>query len=393
MKRLIAFALAASALWACSIEDKPSERINTEMRLFENEISVPIGSIGPLTMETIFGKIKEINGIGEVLGQVLSIADNGNIEFRNEGQILNINVYELEKEAGDVSAPFTWDAGYEHVTIGGPVAFLHFVGMGPVHQHLDIYASNPLSKNVPVKSNATAKAYDSSYSPVAEMVLEQLSSFTLPRRSTDELIASIDFTEGTGGAFSGLTFEFFSLDLPANPSSNIYNTSDNLFFAFNYKYSCSLASTGKEFEFKAVDGIINGSTLPVGQFGLKQCEVSVVLENSLPIAAQIQNLKAYKRNPEVTDPDASDYYIEDENIRIEPVTIDVAGGSVENPAQTVIRLKVAAEEGTIPDIPAVGAIITVHSQPGSEGALVSSKGGIYVKSSSAKISGGITIKK
>ncbi len=125
--------------------------------------------------------------------------------------------------------------------------------------------------------------------------------------------------------------------------------------------------------------------LPIGKYKLKKCEISVDVESTIPLAVSINNIRVLKQKASETDPDTVD-----ENIQITS-DIKVAGGSIDKPAVTPVKLTIEALEGTVPDINGMLLDFVVSSQPGIGDIALTADQGIVVKSSSAKLSGGITI--
>ena len=91
----------------------------------------------------------------------------------------------------------------------------------------------------------------------------------------------------------------------------------------------------------------------------------------------------------------SDSYVVTGTTTINTITvtsgITVAGGTPQKPSTTVIKLALEAASGTIPDIPELMLDLKLEAQPDLGTVPLSTKQGLYVKSSSARICGGITI--
>lgn len=362
-----------------------SKGISKEVTLFENEISVPVGSIGPLTIGSILSSLGSVQGIGTLVSSYIKQDAEGSLTLRDSSDIFRINVYELEKKAGDVSAPFTWNAGFQTTSIGGMAGALGFLGLKTVNQQVKITASNPLYNDVTFrcKPSVTCRAADftTSYSGPIEGMSERQLKF----RTYNEQIAEIKIPSDISDVISSITLEDLAFDLPANPSTKTDPRSNNLFFHFSYNYTCTVA-VGETFKLVPVDGPIKGVNLPIGPYKVKKCRVNVELQNTLPLAVTIENLKALLPE-EIRDEEI----MVDENILISPETISIEGGSLENPATTNLTLELEAADGTLPDISGLRAKVTVASQPGLGTVGLSARQGLYVKSASAVISGGITI--
>ena len=69
----------------------------------------------------------------------------------------------------------------------------------------------------------------------------------------------------------------------------------------------------------------------------------------------------------------------------------IGAGSMENPATTSVTVSIEALEGCIPDIGELLLDIQLTGAPGLEKVALTTRQGIQIKSSSAVVSGGITI--
>ena len=117
MKRYLILSLIAfPLLWSCSNMDYDiSEGFSKEVTLFEEEISVPIGNIGPFTISSTLGGVSKVPGIGGLIGEYIKESEDGSLVMENSGDIFKASVYELEKQIGNVSAPQVWDAGFHRI--------------------------------------------------------------------------------------------------------------------------------------------------------------------------------------------------------------------------------------------------------------------------------------
>ena len=362
-----------------------SKGISKEVTLFENEISVPVGSIGPLTIGSILSSLGSVQGIGTLVSSYIKQDAEGSLTLRDSSDIFRINVYELEKKAGDVSAPFTWNAGYQSTGIGGMAGALGFLGLKTANQHVTVTTSNPFYSSLSFKCKPSVSCRAADFSTSYTAPIEGLESKTLGQRCYNEQIADFRIPANINDVISSISMEDLSFDLPSNPTSLIDSRSNNLFLHFSYKYTCSVA-IGETFKLIPIDGPIKGVKIPIGAYKVKDCRVSVEIQNTLPLAVTIENVQALL--PEEV---RSDELMVDGNITISPETITIAGGTLENPATTTLTLQISAEDGTLPDIEGIRAKLTVASQPGLGTVALSGSQGLYVKSASALISGGITI--
>ena len=84
-----------------------SEGLNTELTLFEEEVSVPVGKIGPFTLSTVLDRLSAVEGIGTLLSDYIKVDHDGALYLEDSETFYRDNIYEVERSTGDVSAPFT----------------------------------------------------------------------------------------------------------------------------------------------------------------------------------------------------------------------------------------------------------------------------------------------
>lgn len=367
---------------ACSKKEYDlSDGLNKEMTLFGEEISIPIGSIGPLTLEYAMGSIGKIEGLGSIVAEYIKEDPDGTLYLEDKGDIYRNNIYEIEKEMGDVSENRTWSAGDQSGYVGGMVGMLGFINIMPCSQSLTISASNPLRVDVPASCSAAVGCSGASGS--TSIPLDALNNVTLKKRTTEEIF-SLSFPDDVSSTVSSITLSNLSLEMPANPTSKIADKTGDLFLAFSYYYKCGI-TVGEKFSFPLTNISTGQINLPLSKYELKKCEVELELENTIPMSVTIDNVRVLKPRES-----KSDEAVVDENITITS-GITVAGGSPQKPATTNIKLTVEAASGVIPDIPELLLDLKLNAQPDLGIVPLSTKQGVYVKSSSAKLSGGITI--
>ena len=381
MKRYILFLIALPLIAACSHPEYDiSEGFNKEITLFGDEISAPLGSIGPLTIGSTLNGLSQIPDLGGLVSQYIKEAEDGSLVMDDAGSIFQINVYELEKRLADPSTPQTWTTGYQSGFMGGMVSMLGFIGLKAANQKVVITAKNPLYSEVPAKAAASYNCMGSDGYFTGQ--IDGLGEFKMKRGTSD--IATFSVPDNVTAPLSSITLSSLSLDLPGDPVSYVSDKNGNLIFELGYKYTGGIA-IGDSFSFPLTNFSPSNVKVEIGKYKLSKCEVTVELESTVPLQVEISNIRVLKHKDSESDPD-----VVDENILVGP-GITVAGGSLEKPAVTPINLTVEALEGTIPDIEGLLLDLKVSAQPGLGTVPLSAKQGVFVKSSSARLSGGITI--
>lgn len=382
MNRFIFLVALALCVAACSHKEYDlSEGLNKEITLFGDEISIPIGSIGPVTLQYAMGSLGKIEGLGSMVAEYIKQDDEGFLFIENSGDIYRNNIYEIEREMGDVSQAQTWDAGSQYASVGGLASLLGFINLKCCNQTLSISAANPLSVNIPASCGAKIN-YTDATGEVA-MPVTILDDVTLNRWSEQELF-SVTLPADVTEPVNSIVFSHLALDMPAKPTSVISDRKGNLFLAFTYRFKSGI-TIGEGFSFPLKDISTGQVNIPLGSYRLKKCEIELELENTIPLSVTIDNIR-------VLEPRESK---EEEAVVNENITVSsgvtVAGGSMEKPSTTVIKVAVEALSGAIPDIPELMLDLQLNAQPDLGVVPLSVNQGLYVKSSSAKLSGGITL--
>ena len=378
MKRILILGIVAliatGVLTACSdMRYDISDGFDKDITLFAEEISVPIGSIGPITVESLLLQ----STIGKTLAAFITVKEDGSFQLESSNNVFSINVHRMEKEAGDVSHPFTYKAGDRSASVSGIVSMLGFLGLKALEQNVTILAANPLSEQVPFRSTfglvCKNAASEVSYSTSAPLELNLASRTTTPYS-----IHGFNLPVEVRDLVSEVSLKSLEMDMPDHPVDKINDDTLGDVFAFSSKHICKLG-VGETFSLPYKHTLKD--TIAIGKYQLSECDATIVLENTLPLAVTIKSVKVLK-NVETGEVD--------ENITVTP-DITIAGGSPDAPGVTNLKLHVAAETGAIPDLHGILIDLVVKAQPGCELVPLSGKQGLYVKSSSAKISGGITI--
>ena len=367
---------------ACSHKEYDlSEGLNKEITLFGDEISLPIGSIGPVTLQYAMGSLGNIEDLGSMVSEYIKQDAEGMLFIADSGDIYRNNIYEIEKEMGDVSEARTWDAGSQFASVGGIASLLGLIKLKCCNQSLSISAANPLSVNITANCGATIK-YTGASGEVT-MPVAELDNATLKKRSEQELFSlalPADVTEPV----NSIEFSHLALDMPATPTSRISDRTGNLFLAFTYSFKSGI-TVGEGFSFPLKNISTGRVNLPLGSYRLKKCEIELELENTIPLSVTIDNIRVLEPRES-----KSEEAVVNENITVSS-GITVAGGSMEKPSTTVIKVAIEALSGAIPDIPELLLDLQLNAQPNLGVVPLSVKQGLYVKSSSAKLSGGITL--
>lgn len=381
MRKTIPFFLFLLLVTACDnklydIEDG----LNGEMTLFEEEISVPVGNAGPFTMDLLMQDKK----IGALLGDALTTEEDGTIFCRLEEPIFKMSAYEIIAKTKDMSKPFSYPVENKSYAPATLANLLQSFGFASVDQKLNIFVNNPLSATYTLggslrvacqNSKTFTWVYDQSF-PLADI--------TVNRSGSDTRLLSLEIPDTVQCTPSTVELKDWCFNFPANMDKELYSNSRTEFI-FTSQFFCHIAA-GKNAEIPlAMFGMSKQTfkfNLPLASYKLKEVEVSLVLENTLPLQVTLADIKLMIGKETLT---------ENENLLVTPETIVIKGGSPETPGITPITLNIKALEGSIPDISGVYVDLAIKSEPDFAETLLSLKQGVSVRSASATLRGGITL--
>lgn len=372
-KNLFLPLLVLIPLCGCSrMEYETAGKLNKEITLFQDGISLPLGNVGPVTVESI------LNGspLRDVLTQFATIGADGVLSIESEEELLNRSAYEIALKIPDKTQPYHWEVGDLYSSsIGSMAMMMAMFGFQFPHQSLTVQAVNPIygtiTLNTTARISCTASDYTESFKK-EEVFADYSISSTYGAKS----LVQFDVPENISDRISTVVLENVTLDLPENLPDKI-PSGVNSFFKFSYKYKTQVAA-GPNFSLSPAIPVDN-LKLEIGKYKLHQCKVSFDLVNSLPLDVTIDEVKVLDKRGEV-NPDI-----------IVSSGVKIAGGTIESPATTPVTLEVKSANGTIPDISGIELSLTVKTSDGLSNVPLSTRMSLSVKSASVTLSGGITL--
>ncbi len=372
MKPLHLPCLLLLALTACMHEEyDTSDGIDTKIRLFEEEISMPVGNIGPITVEST---------VGETLKDFLVADENGLLWAKTtDMELYTVNVYEIKANTADTSTPFTWNPGTKEVGPSGMAGLLAAFGLLCKNQEVTVKVFNPLRDAVTLNSTLSGYCMNWTTYMMTWMDSKPLSGVSLPSNKTTELG---HFDIPSDDVLANVSLDDLALDLPANPHDRIKYSSQPS-FEFKCDYKCNIAA-GETFTFEQAF-TIDDANLALGSLSLKKAIVKLQAVNTLPLNVEFKSLDII--NPVKEDGSWGGY---NENVKISE-NVMVAGGSTESPTTSDIILEFEALEGTLPDIHQMRLVVEISAAASHAHTLLSANQGLYIKNATAKVIGGITL--
>ena len=380
MQKTILFLLGLLMVAACENKAYDTENLTTEVTLLEDEISVPLGNFGPFNLELV----KQIPLVNQFLGTVMKTEADGTLLCETSEELYKIGIYEImAKTKEDMSKPFSYPIGEKYTSPSTLSSMFQGFGFRSVDQHVTLSVNNPLDGPYTLGGNAyvtckNTRIYDTCYEESFPLKDVPVSLSSTEVKLVDKVLPdSVYFTPSEMG------FKDLSIDLPANPAEHIrYSRKTEFVFTASYK---GHIAAGENAELPlAMFGMTSISVkfnLPIEAYDFKEVEVSLELQNTLPLQVEITNLQLLSGEKQDVD----------ENLVATPANLIIKGGSLDNPGETPITLNIKALEGTIPNITGVKMGLAIKSAPGFADTLLSLKQGVSIKSATATLRSGVTL--
>ena len=366
MKKKLTTVFCVLGLLTGCIQDKDYDiynGVNPEMRLFEDQVSLPVGSTAIISLEDIQEKVKEFGekyGLGR---ELFSPDEEGDLVFTQEENLIEANPYLIIFDMEDPYAPSSWS------TYGGAVpltpAVAAMFNFSVIDQNYELQIFNPLKDEVIVDGTASLVVYDKNYSPAFSEKYPFV-DMSIPRGETKTVwtySVSNDIPTGlTNYGVDDITFTF-----PYGLINSIPSSDDDIVVKMIHRSKLSVPS-----DFRMQLDFDIDAKVPVGQYGLKKMQLKLDLENSLPLSVPEAKLTI------------------DDNILISG-NLHIDGGTVANPAVSSLILDIEAAEGTIPDLKNMKLSLVCSGTEGLAKVPMNIHQGIRVKKAAAILKGGIAL--
>ena len=361
--------LALPLLWCCANMDYDiSKGVDNEYTLFSDEISVPVGDVGPVSL----GSLLDGTGMRETISEYVKEDNDGFLFVEKEDLLYSNFVMLFSMMLPDPSLPVDFPVGACSKSIETMATSLASLGVSLSGQTLNLYATNPLTEGISVSGNLLLKSDTDGASPATIIASEAFSN--VPVSAGAEKSTILQVARSNEKAFYECGLEDLTLHLPGSltekdPSSGLG------IISLGYKYS-SFLSLGDEFSLP-FDYTVDDLDLKLGQYKVKKATICTEVSNEIPVTFTVDSLKVLVGN-EIF-----------ENVSITQ-GLNIASGSKGHPAVSPLEIIIEAKEGTIPDISALDIYFTVGPPSGEGDTRIGLKQNVYFNNLRAKVSGGIT---
>lgn len=377
MKRLIPLLFSILAIAGCENQAYDLDRLDKEVTLFEDGIAVPLGNVGPFTLELA----SKSETLGKVMSNLFQAESDGTIVCQGSKEFYRLNVYEVIAKSENPSQPTTFKISDKSTSPFAAAGMFMMLGFSTADQKITMELQNPLTEPFAIGGSAYYSCQNlQTYSTSFEET-KSLDGTVIPSSYDKVTILRSSIPDTIPDAVSTMMLKDFCLEFPGDLMNKI-RSSSSADFVFTSNYSSHIAAGSRlNFDLASLLGSLSiGFKLPIGSYGLKDAEVSFDLESTVPMQVTLSDIKL------LTGAEPAD----NSDLEVTPGTLVIYGGSLENPGVTKITLGIRSKSGTIPDITGMKFGLKLSSAPGYEKTLLSMKQGISVKSASGTLRGGIT---
>lgn len=371
MKKSLPVLFALALLWSCSNKDYDiSKGIDNEYTLFSDEISAPVGDVGPLSL----GILLDGTGFRETIDSYVREDEDGFLVIEKEDQLYTNFVMLLSMMTLDPSQPSDFAVDDITKSIESMAAALGSLGVSLSGQTFNLYATNPLTDGISVSGHLTLKSDVNGENPATVIASEDFSK--VPVAAEADKATVLQVVRPNEKAFYGCELKNLTLHLPASvmekdPSAGMGVVS----LGYGYK---SFLSLGDAFSLP-FSYTIDDLDLKLGQYKVKETTIRTDVYNEIPLTLAVDSVEVV----------VGDVVYDD--VSITPGLV-IASGSKAHPTISPLEIVIEAREGTtLPDISALKFNFTVGPPTGEGDTRIGLNQNVYFNNIRATVTGGITV--
>lgn len=371
--------ITAMTLVACMHEEYDTTRgIDTEVTLFTDEVSLPVGDVGPVSMGILLDKSGFRNTIKELIGE----DDDGYLMAEASGEVFSNFVMLLSMMSTNPSQPLSVPIADFSGSLDSKTESLSGMGFDLPLQRLSLSLNNPLTEEIKVSGKLSVSSAAQGDAPAQTILSEEFSGKAVPASSPQTEILT---AERSGSkVFSSFVLKDMVLQLPADLlSKDPYGGFGAIQLKYNYRTYVSFRdgiSISLGYDIKDLD-------LPLGQFKVKEARICTEVSSEIPVTLVIDEAQALVKQ---TDEEGNESIVPAEDISITP-GLTIASGTSGNPVETPLEIVVTAGDGTIPDLCGISVKFSIKSPTGDGDKRIGMNQNLYLNNIRAVVSGGITI--
>ena len=347
-----------------------SKGIDNEYTLFSDEISVPVGDVGPVSL----GILLDGTGFSETIKEYVKEDEDGFLVVEKEDQFYQNIVMLLTMMLPDPSMPVDVPADNSSKSIETMASGLTGIGVSLSQQSFSLYATNPLTEPISVSGKLTLKSEAKDEIPAVVIATEEFSQVPVSAGADKGTLLQVDRSDEK--PFYGCELENLTLHLPGSlTAKDPYGGFGVISLGYQYK---SYLSLGDEFSLP-FSYTIDDMDLQLGQYKVKEATICTEVSNEVPLTLTLDSVEVL----------VGDEVYED--VSITP-GLKIASGSKGHPTVSPLEIVVRATAGTIPDISGLNLNFTIGPPTGEGDTRLGLNQNVNFNNLRATVSGGITVK-
>lgn len=361
------------AFSACQHREYDTSRgIDKEITLFTDQVSLPLGDIGPISPKQFLS-----NGLPDMIKSFIQEDEQGYLVCQANGSVSSSFVMMISMGLPDpaVAADFTLPDNTGE--IGSNAGMLAALGFAVSPQVFSLQAKNPLTEGVSISGKLTILGEEDK-----TLATEEFSKVPMEASSSSEVFRLEKTDEDT---FTQFKVENTVLHLPA---SIMEKDPLNGFGSFSLEYQYKGYLYMKDDFPAALPFDIENLDVPLEQYKVQEARVCTEVSNEIPLSLELSSVKLLVKQ---TDEDGKESLVPYEDVSVTP-GLTIACGCSGNPVISPLEIVIKAKEGTvIPDFSGLQLELKILAPSGVADKRINMNQSVSFNNLRATVSGGITI--
>ena len=382
MKRLfVLFILSLPLVWACENMDYDiSEGVDNEITLFGDQVSVPIGDVGPLTPKSMLGDSGE--GTMDAIKDYVKEDEEGYLVVEDKNSFYDNYVMLINYLLPDQTIPIDLPVDDASGNLKSSAEILEGFGFTLSPQVFTLCATNPLTEDISVSGSMKLLSAPGDVTPAELLKSQVFTNAKVKAETTDAEVLKVELTDKK--PVSSYIFENIFLHLPASMLEKDPLSGFSA-FSLSYKYK-SYISFGNDLPGEIpVD--IDDLDLQLAQYRVKEAKICTEVSNEIPVTLELTSVDVYMKQ---IDADGKVSSVKCDDVSVTS-GLRINSGTSGNPTITPLEIVIKADKGTIPDISRLSLTLAIKAPTGDGDKRLNMNQAVYFNKLRATVSGGITI--
>ena len=381
MRRLfLLFLLSVPLMWSCENMDYDiSEGVDKEITLFGDEVSFPIGDIGPLTPKALLGGEGTLDAIKDYVKE----DEEGFLVVEEENDFYSNFVLLIATFLPDPTIPIDLPVDDYSGKLKSSADILEALGFNVSPQVFSLRVTNPLTDEISVSGSLKLSSAPDGETPAETLLTQDFSKSSVSAESVDAEAVKAELTGGK--PVSRFSFENVLLHLPGSMMEKDPSGGFGA-FTLSYKYKSYILL---ENDFPGEIPIdIDDIDLPIGQYQVKEARIRTEVSSEIPATLELTGVDVYMKQKNEAEREVP--------VKCDDVSVTtglrINSGVTGHPVVTPLEIVIRAEEGTIPDISSLSLTVAIKAPTGDGDKRLNLNQAVCFNNLRATVSGGITIK-